>query len=578
MNASGLCPLLRIIVNAGNAHLTRLTPAVAILVLTLLGVAADPASGPGVDVLTNRYDIARSGANLQEKTLRVGNISAEQFGKIFEREVDGDTFAQPLIKTGVLIPNVGMRDVVYVATVNNSLYAFDATSPSASQPFWHVTQAVLGSPVPKEKVTDLTAGQEYLNFDSRIGVVATPVIDDQTNTIYVVADSMSGGTYHFRLHAFDLATGREKTEIGSPVEIQASYFGNGVGSEEGRIRFRPRKMINRPGLLLVEGVLYIAFAAHLDAEPAFDTHGWILAYDAKSLKQVAALCTTPDGLLGGVWQSGAGLSAEKTDGPLPWIYAVAGNGSVGGRNVSQSIIQLFPGPLMSVKQNFTPEGQAYQNDHDLDLSTGPLLLPGVPLVMACSKEGKCYVVDRSNMRLVQAFQAGVNSYGGDRAPNIHGTPVAWRDAQDNLRLYVWGEEDYLRAFRFDGQRFVPAGKSMMRAPEKSMPGGILTLSAAGNAPDSAVLWASLPREGDANLETVPGILRAFDASNIEKELWNSEQDIGRDRVGMFAKFCPPVVANGRVYVATFAPPAKGTHPRAPNKLVVYGLLHQSSQP
>jgi outer membrane protein assembly factor BamB len=224
------------------------------------------ASALAVDVLTNRYDIARTGANLRETALCVKNISSAQFGKLFEREVDGDVYAQPLIKTAVRIPNVGLRDVVYVATTNNSLYAFDADTPSAAQPFWHVTRSALGDPVPRAKVTDLPPDQEYLNFDSQIGIVATPVIDDQTGTIYVVAQSTSGGDYRFRLHAFDLATGREKTELHSPVEIQAAYLGNGIGSEDGRIRFRPRKMLNRPGLLLVDGVLYLAFTAHLDGE------------------------------------------------------------------------------------------------------------------------------------------------------------------------------------------------------------------------------------------------------------------------------------------------------------------------
>jgi hypothetical protein len=204
------------------------------------------------------------------------------------------------------------------------------------------------------------------------------------------------------------------------------------------------------------------------------------------------------------------------------------------------------------------------------------LIPDLPFVLGCDKAGKCYLVDRSNMRLVQEFQAGLNSYGGERPSNIHGAPVAWRDSNNNLQLYLWGEEDFLRTFQFDGQRFVAAGKSTMRAPEKSMPGAMLTLSANGKAADSAVLWASLPISGDANMETVPGVLLAFDAYHVEKELWNSEQDSGNNRLGMFAKFCPPVVANGKVYMATFADPSAGGKSTARNKLVVYGLLNPRS--
>ena len=145
------------------------------------------------------------------------------------------------------------------------------------------------------------------------------------------------------------------------------------------------------------------------------------------------------------------------------------------------------------------------------------------------------------MHLVQVLSAGMNSYGGERPSNIHGAPVVWKDSANDLRLYVWGEEDFLRAFHFDGRRFQSAGRSTMRAPEKSMPGGMLALSSNGNAAESAIAWASVPLEGDANQETVPGIVRAFDAANVERELWNSEQESGRDRLGMFAKFCPPVV-------------------------------------
>ena len=524
-----------------------------------------------VDVLTNRYDISRTGANLREAVLNITNVASSAFGKLFERQVDGDIYAQPLIKTGVRIPGIGVRNVVYVATVNNTLYAFDADRPHVTAPYWCVSRNVFGPPVPKNEVTDLPADLEYRNFERTVGIVSTPVIDEQTNTLYVVAYSKYAGQYRFRLHAFDLATGREKTELHSPISIEASYLGNGVGSVEGKIAFRPRKMLNRPGLLLVDGTIYLAFTSHLDGEPRFDYHGWILAYDSKSLRQLAVVCTTPDGIQGGIWQSGAGLSAERREGTFPLIYAVASNGSVGGRNYAQSILQIYPGELMSIKQAFTPSNQAYQNDRDLDLSTGPLLLPGLPLVLSCSKEGKCYVVDRSDMRLVQEFQAGVNSFGGERPSNIHGTPVVWRDAQNVLRLYVWGEEDFLRAFQFDGRRFVGAGKSTFRAPEKSMPGAMLTLSANAGAEGSAVLWASIPLKDDANIATVEGVLRAFDAGNVEKELWNSNRNPARDRLGKFAKFCPPVVANGKVYMATFAEPGKNAKPPA-NKLVVYGLL------
>jgi hypothetical protein len=520
-----------------------------------------------VDVLTNRYDLARTGSNVQETVLTPQNVSAGKFGKLFEREVDGDTYAQPLIKTGVSIPGVGIRNVVYVATVKNNLYAFDADSPDAAKPFWCHSREVFGDPVPKDDVTDMPPDQKYLNFSTTVGIVSTPVIDPQTQTIYVVANSRKGKEYSFHIHAFDIATGREKTELNSPSVITAAALGNGVGNVDGRITFQPRKMLNRPGLLLVAGVLYLAFTSQLDGEPSFDYHGWVMAYDAKTLKQISVFCTTPDGIQGGIWQSGAGLAAEEREGLYPLIYAVIANGSTNGRNFGESIAQLFPAKLLSLKQAFIPRDHAYLNDHDLDFSTGPLLLPGLPFVVACTKAGKCYLVDRSDMHLVQEFTAGTNSYGGDLPSNIHGTPVIWSDSNNILHLYVWGEEDFPREFAFDGGHFQPATKGKVRAPEKSMPGGMLCLSANGRRLGSAILWASVPLSGDANLNTVDGVLRAFDGLDLTKELWNSEQN-PRDKVGMFAKFCPPVVANGRVYLATF----RDGSPQK-NKLIVYGLLN-----
>jgi hypothetical protein len=546
----------------------------ALLVCFLAGlpkIATTQLTPAGTDVLTHRYDPSRTGANLSESVLTTKNVASQHFGKLFEREVDGDIYAQPLIKTGVVVPGAGIRNVVYVATVNNSLYAFDADAPGATKPLWHIGKDVFGEPVPKNEVVDLPPNVQYLNFDTNVGIVATPVIDPDTATIYVVAYSKTGNGHRFRLHAFDLACGIEKKDLNSPQVIEASYLGNGVGSVDGKIRFDPRKMLNRPALLLAQGILYLAFTAHLDGEPKFDYHGWIMAYSAKTLKQVSVVNTTPDGIQGGIWQSGGGLAAEYRDGTYPMIYATVANGSVGGRNFAESLMQLYPGELMSVKQVFTPGDHEYLNDRDLDLSTAPLLIPEMPIAIVCSKHGKCYVVDRSDMRLIQEFAAGVNSYGGERPANVHGAPVAWRDNHGNLRLYVWGEEDYLRQFQYDGQRFVPAGKSKVRAPEKSMPGGMLSVSSNGSIEGSAIVWASVPVSGDANIATVEGILRAFDAADVEKELWNSQNQT-RDALGMFAKFCPPVVANGKVYMATFAEPLKAGHAGRPNKLVVYGIL------
>jgi len=545
------------------------------LCIPLIAQSTQGNAETGVDVLTNRYDNWRSGANLKETKLTIQNVNAYNFGKLFEREVDGDIYAQPLIKTGLPIPSRGPRNVVFVATTNNRLYAFDADRPGTADAYWQVGTEVLGEPVPRSEVTDLKPPDEYLNFEHNIGIVSTPVIDDTTKTIYVVAKSKVKGQYLNRLFAFDIATGRHKTEMGSPVVIAPTAVGNGVGNVEGKISMDGRKLFNRTSLLLQDGVIYIAFGAHADGEPRYNYHGWIVAFDARNLHQLAALCTTPDGIQGGVWQSGAGLAAEPRDGTFAVIYAAIGNGSTGGRNVGQSVVQLYPGELLSVKQAYTPSNAGEMNDLDLDISTGPLLIPDLPFMLSCTKDGKCYVLDRTNMHLVQELQAATNSVGSGRPSNIHSTPVVWRDANNNLFIYLWAEEDYLRAYRFDGKRFVSAGRSPFPSAMMSMPGGMLTISANGATPGSGIVWATIPKGGDANNGTVAGIVRAFNASDLSKEIWDSEQNAGRDRIGMFAKFCPPVVANGKVYVPTFAPPGNSGSQHA--KLVVYGQLEKQEE-
>jgi hypothetical protein len=541
-----------------------------------------------VNVLTNRYDNSRSGANLTETVLNTSNVNTKQFGKLFEREVDGDLYAQPLIATNIEIAGKGKRNVVYLATANNSVYAYDADDRAASAPYWHITSEVLGKPVPRDDVVDFPAGQHYLNFERSIGITSTPVIDLETHTIYVVVKSKEGkDNYIQSLHALDLATGHERGDFHSPVNIEAAVSGNGIGSSGGTIHFSARKNLNRAGLLLLDGVIYVAFGSHDDDEPMFQYHGWILAYDAKTLRQIAAYCTTPDGIQGGIWQSGGALAADAGSGQK-FVYAAVGNGSLGGRDYGESVIKLIPGSALSVQHAFAPPNAAYLNGRDLDLSTGAVLLPRTNWLLACSKQGRCYLLDRSDMHLLQEIQASMNTVGTSRAPNIHGSPVFWCSPCDpnqpfGLSMFLWGEEDYMRAFRLDmqafimdGQGFVSSNQSTMHAPKSSMPGAVLTLSASGWQPGTGIVWASHPVSADANNKTVEGILRAFDANDISRELWNSNQIVTRDNLGMFAKFCPPVVANGKVYIATFAEPILGLAsqdpPKKPNKLVVFGLL------
>ena len=271
-------------------------------------------------VLTQHNDAARTGANLAEVVLTTTNVNVSQFGKLFERIVDDEIYGQPLYVEGVNVLGVA-RNVVYVTTNNDSVYAFDADDPAASAPLWHVNYTnPAGGVVPVPRADVGQACGTYRDFANRIGIGGTPVIDPVSQTIYFVTRTKENGAYFQRLHAVNIADGTARS---IPQIIQASVPGTGDGNTQGIIAFNPRTHNQRAGLLLDRGTVYIAWASYCDQGPY---HGWILGYDAASLQQVMVYNTTPDGGLGGIWQSGGGLTADSTGN----LYALTGNGSFNG--------------------------------------------------------------------------------------------------------------------------------------------------------------------------------------------------------------------------------------------------------
>lgn len=500
-----------------------------------------------VTVLTQHNDNSRTGANLDEIALNTSNVSAGQFGKLFTRTVDGQTYAQPLYMPGVNMGSRGIHNVVFVATERNNVYAFDADDPNAAAPLWQVN---LGPPVAVRFIDETVDINEY------IGITSTPVIDPLTRTLYCVAKTKEGGKYPQRLHALDITTGQEK--FGGPVVIDGSVPGVGDGAKNGTVAFNSQRHFNRPGLLLQDGYLYVAFGSHGDVRPY---HGWIFSYNASTLQRVGVFNTTPNTFGGAVWQSGQGLAADGTG-----IYFMTANGhfdgDIGGPDLSSSFLKLTT-PSLTLSDWFAPyNADALDQNNDDLASAGPLLIPGTNLLVGGGKEGVLYLLNRSNLghfragsdsQIVQSFHAG----GG----HIHGSPVYWSSPQQGPLIYLWTEEDALKSFRFVNGLFqtAPVAIGPVVAPD-GMPGAMLSVSANGSSVGTGIVWASLPFAGNANIETVPGVLRAFDASNVGIELWNSRQVPERDDLGNLAKHTSPTIANGKVYVATFS-----------NQLVVYGL-------
>jgi uncharacterized membrane protein len=521
------------------------------------GTLMAPVAGARSDVavLTQHNDNARTGSNLKEIVLDCGNVNGRRFGKLFARRVDGHIYAQPLYVPQLNVPGRGIHNVVFVATMHNSVYAFDADDPGADLPLWRVN---LGPYVPVEDV------QSISDIELEVGILGTPVIDARTGTLYAVSKTKErasffslDGRYEQRLHALDLSTGAEK--FGGPVTIQATVPGSGDGGDT--IWFDAKIENQRPALLLDNGTLYVCWASHSGVGPY---HGWVIAYDVSTLRQTGACVVTPNGGQGGIWQSGQGPAADSSGN----IFLATGNGSfdgdTGGGDLSNCVLRMTLGRNgLFVTDWFAPPNVMWLNAANMDLSaSGPLLVPGSTLLINGSKSGTLYVLDRRHLghhsrtdepSSVQCLKAS--------AGHIHGSPIYWKERDEGALVYVWGALDYLKAFKLSGRRLLrdPVSQNTIRAPE-GKPGGILSLSADGDTPGTGIVWASLPYQGDANHQVVPGILRAFDASNVARELWNSKQDAGRDDVGNFAKFCPPTIANGKVYLATFS-----------CQLLVYGL-------
>jgi hypothetical protein len=538
-----------------------------IIGLMALGLAA-PSRARAADVLTQHNDNGRTGANTAETVLTTKNVNPTTFGKLWTLYADGQVVAQPLYVAQLPVdtsgnPNAplvrGTFNAVVVATMHNTIYVYDADSENrqpdgTTKPLWATW---LGPPRPGNKDTiDM-----WSTNDPEWGILGTPVIDPQKTTLWVVAWHNDGGVFRYKLHALDLRSGLEKTPAvvvgGGPVSPQKACLYPGG--------FNPCNQKQRAALLLAGGVVYAAFGG--DGSP-----GSLFAFDGATLQPRAFWSSTPSGRNGGIWQSGQGPAADA-DGN---VYLVTGNGTfdadTGGQNFGDSFVKLrLDGGTVSVKDYFTPCDQKFLDSIDLDFGAGgATLIPGTTLAYGGGKEGIVYLLSLTNLgkyvagpggtgcpnpNAVQAFQAtDIHVHGaGTTYGHIHSSPVFWK-GPDKSRLYVWGENDRLKAFTFTGTRFTGIDQPVksLFLPPNGMPGGMLSVSSNGAKAGTGIVWAIVPLDGDANMfRGVQGILLALDAQNVARQLWSSELSGARDRMGLFAKYVPPTVAGGKVFVATY---------------------------
>ena len=510
------------------------------VLLTLLAFGPLQSSHAQVSVLTYHNDNSRTGANTNETILTPANVSSNIFKRLFVCGVDGYVFAQPLVAVGVNIPRFGSRNVVYVATEHDSLYAFDADT---GRRYW---QAKL---LPKRGKTVASKDVACSDVTPEIGVTSTPVIDPSTSTIYVLEKGKTNTVFFQRLHALDLATGVEK--FGGPVSLAASSFGMGDGEVNGVINYDTLRQHQRSALLLANGVVYVASASACDID---SYHGWILGYNATNLTQVAAFNDTPNGGRGGIWMSGCGPSADASGN----IYVSTGNGTfsadTNGVDYGNSIIKFSTNGGLSVSDYFTPFDQVNLSAFDIDFgSSGVLLLPDQPgpnphLAITGGKSGTLYLVNRDDLG---QFQSGSDSQIVQSLPGIIGADFC-TPAYFNGNLYYNGEADTLKEFALNNGLLStnPVSQSVNSI---LFPGATPSVSA--NGTNNAIVWivqtdAYTVRNGQA-------VLHAYDATDLTRELFNSATR--RQPPGAAVKFAVPTVANGKVYVG------------AVHRLAVYGL-------
>ncbi len=492
------------------------------------------------DVLTQHNDNTRAGLNSNETLLTPANVMVRSFGKLFAQSVDGIIVGQPLYASNVLMNDGQVHNVVYVATQHNTVYAFDADSTQGknASPLWSVSLNGGGTSDP---IADFgCTGTHY----TEIGIMSTPVIDSGKTTVYVVAKTLNGSVRNFSLHALDITTGSER--LGGPAIITGT-----APSSNGSGTFNPIYQMQRPALLLQNGVIYIGFGGN--GCDTFAYNGWFFAYSSQTLQQEGAFLVTPDGRQGSIWQGGSGPAADANG----YIYVATANGTydgpAGASDFGDSVLKMgWNGNVFGVLDFFTPYNQLQLAQLDLDLgSAGPLVLPDQPglyphELIVGGKEGGLYLINRDELGQFNADADNViQSIPHAAASELNGVPAYW-----NNSVYVAGDVDYIKQYSLVNGLLMQQPVSQTTVLFGGAGPASTSITANGNS--GGVLWAIR--------HTNPALF-AFDPTNLANKFYDSTLALsGRDKMVPVARFVTPTISNGKVYIGGTA------------ALEVYGLL------
>jgi hypothetical protein len=566
-------------------------------VLVAVAIAGKPA------VITFHNDPASTGQNLDETILKLSNVKVKQFGKLHTTRVDGQIYGQPLYLPDVVIKagaSPGKHDVLLVATQHDSVYVLDANN---GQQLWTKSFINPAGQITTVPFTDVTPNADVT---PEIGITSTMALDTGTGTLYLTAKTkeVRAGKAHYvyRLHALAIASGTEQP--GSPVVIGDStgpqfadivsgpaINGKGEGGNGVQVQFNAMRQFQRAGITLVNGRLYLAFASHGDNTPY---HGWVLGYDAKNLKLTAAVNITPNATSvpgapcgAGIWQAGGKLVVDAKGN----LYFMTGNGVFdetlsGGfpnrGNYGDSFVKLAVDPKsdpahqhingwgLKVVDYFSPSNtNVLGGPADADLgSGGPLALPrqagstaNPDLLVGAGKEGKIYLLNRDNMgKFNKTTDQVVQETGPGAVGGVFGTPAYFRDHNGVQRLYFGGGGTALRAFTISNAKIALPASSQTKDVFRRGP----TPSISANKNQDGIVWV---------MDWNRNMLRAFDATDLSKELYNSGQLPADILPGNATKFSVPTIANGKVYVVSQAQNQGQPTFRTDgiNSLVIYGL-------
>ncbi len=524
-------------------------------------------------VFTYHNDLSREGVNAQEYALTTANVATATFGKLFSCATDGAMYAQPLWVRNLSIHG-GTHNVIFAATTHDTVYAFDADANPCVK-YWSVS--LLGNG--ETWVSSSDAGTGDIQPD--VGIIGTPVIDPATNTLYVVAKSKTNGssctpaTSCFqRLHALSLIDGSGK--FGGPANITAaiSVPGTGDGSSGGNVAFNTLRENQRPGLVLSNGVVYVAWASHGDNGPY---HGWVIGFNASTLAIAATFNANPNGSDSGIWMGGGAPAADSSGN----LYFLTGNGTFdansGGSDYGDSTVKLSTSGGLSVASYFTPADQQNLEGGDTDHGSGgaailvdqPMNAPHQHLLIGGGKEGNFFLLDRDNLG---GYGANANPVDTNAVQKFsEGNGIFSTAAFFNNALYIAGAGGQLKSFAFNtGTGQFNAAQTSQSSGSFGFPGATPSVSASGTT--NGIIWAMNNNAycTQQSSSCGPTVLHAYDATNVATELWNSSQSAG-DAAGNAVKFTVPTVANGKVYLGTRGNDTGNGGTTVPGEVDVYGL-------